>query len=197
MKTWKSALAAALMAAPLVAAAEGRAAYISDDVSVAVRTQPDNGAPTVGSLKSGAHLTVLESLGPDSFAHIRTEDGREGWITARFLSDQPAAREQLGALRQQLDQAHAQAQTLQSSLNTAQEQLARAKPALERADEFEKKRADLDQREQRLGELEQGYNREAAHRATLIAGAALVGAGVLLGLLLPWLGGNRRRRSSF
>src|SRR5579872_2169427 len=100
MKTWKSALAAALLAVPLLAAAEGRPAYISDDVSVVIRDRPDNNAATVGSLKSGAHVTVLETLGPDSFARIRTEDGREGWITARYLAEQPAAREQLGSLHQ-------------------------------------------------------------------------------------------------
>jgi SH3 domain protein len=180
----------------MLAAAEGRPAYISDDVSVVIRDKADNNAGTIGSLKSGAHITVLETLGTDSFARIRTDDGREGWITARYISDQPAAREQLGSLRQQLDQAHAQAEALQSSLNTAQEQLARVKPALEHADEFDRKRADLDQREQHLGELERGYDQEAARRETLISGAVLVGAGILLGLLLPWLGGGRKRRHS-
>ena len=148
-------------------------------------------------VKSGARVTVLESLGSDSFARIRTGDGREGWITARFVSTQPAAKDQLGSMRQQLDQAHAQAQSLQHDLDTAQQALAKARPALEMAGENEKLRAAIAQREQQVGQLEQQYDGEKARRQTLLMGAVLVGSGIFVGLVLPWMGGRKKRYSDF
>jgi len=140
---------------------------------------------------------VLESLGGDSFTHIRTSDGRDGWITSRFLSDQPAAKDQLTLLRQQVDQAHAQAQSLQHDLDAAQQQLAKAKPALDMAGENDKLRATIAQREQQVGALEQQFDAEKARRETMATGAVLVAGGIFVGLILPWLGGRKKRRSDF
>jgi SH3 domain protein len=200
-KTWKfwaqfCCVPAILLCAPL-AQAQGRQQYISDEISVTIRQKPSNDAESLGSIKSGMKVTVLESLGSDSFARIRTADGREGWITARFITDQPAAKEQLTALKQQLDQAHGQAQSLQQELNTAQQQLAKAKPALEMAGENEKLKAAIAQREQQVGELEQQYDAEKARRQTLLTGALLVAGGIFIGLVLPWMGGRKKRYSDF
>lgn len=180
-----------------MALAEGRQQYISDEISVTIRQKPSNDAESLGSVKSGMKVTVLESLGSDSFAHIRTADGRDGWITSRYISDQPAAKDQLVALKQQLDQAHAQAQSLQRDLEGTQQQLAKAKPALEMAGENEKLKATIAEREQQVGALEQQYDAEKARRQTLVTGAILVGSGILVGLLLPWMGGRKKRRSDF
>jgi SH3 domain protein len=182
---------------PPHAAAQGRQQYISDEISVTIRQKPSNEAESLGVVKSGTRVTVLENLGADSFARIRTAEGRDGWITARFLSDQPAAKEQLVALRQQLDQAHAQSQALQHDLDTAQQQLAKAKPALEMAGENEKLRAAIAQREQQVSAMEQEFDAEKARRQTLLVGALLVGGGMLVGLLLPWMGGRKKRYSDF
>ena len=186
-----------LQAPSALAQSAAREQYIADDISVTIRQKPSNDAESLGVVKSGARVSVLDSLGADSFAHIRTADGREGWITARFLSDQPAAKDQLVQLRQQLDQAHGQVQSLQRDLDAAQQQLAKAKPALEMAGENDKLRATIAQREQQVGALEQQFDAEKARRETLVTGAVLIGIGILLGLMLPWLGGRKKRHSDF
>ncbi len=199
-KFWVSAacaLAPALHMSPAMAQSTGRQQYISDEISVTIRQKPSNDAESLGVVKSGARVTVLESLGGDSFAHIRTADGRDGWITARFLSEQPAAKEQLTQLRQQLEQAHTQIQALQHDLDSAQQQLAKAKPALEMAGENDKLRATIAQREQQVGALEQQFDAERARRETIVTGGALVAGGIFIGLVLPWLGGRKKRRSDF
>src|SRR5581483_3768456 len=195
-KTWKfwaqCCCASAVLLCLPTAMAQGRQQYISDEISVTIRQKPSNDAESLGSVKSGMKVTVLESLGADSFARIRTADGREGWITARFITDQPAAKEQLASLKQQLDQAHSQAQSLQQDLSAAQQQLAKARPALEMAGENEKLNAAIAQREQQVGELEQQYDAEKARRQTLLTGAVLVAAGIFIGLVLPWMGGRKK-----
>ena len=189
---------AALLQMPFaMAQSPGKQQYISDEISVTIRQKPSNDAESLGVVKSGARVSVLESLGGDSFTHIRTADGRDGWITSRFLSDQPAAKDQLTQLRQQVEQAHAQAQSLQHDLDAAQQQLAKAKPALEMAGENDKLRATIAQREQQVGALEQQFDAEKARRETLATGAVLVGGGIFVGLILPWLGGRKKRRSDF
>lgn len=174
--------------------AQGKPQYISDEISVTIREKPSNDSNSLGQIRSGAKVTLLESLGADSFARIRTGDGREGWITARFLSDQPAAQDQLLQQRKDLDEAHAQIQKLQRELDEAQQQLAKARPALQLVADNDRLRAAVNQREQAVAELERRYDTEKARRDTMIAGAALVGGGVLLGLVLPHLGGSGRRR---
>jgi len=187
-----------LLQAPLaLAQSAAHEQYIADDISVTIRQKPSNDAESLGVVRSGVRVSVLESLGTDSFARIRTADGREGWITARFLSEQPAAKDQLVQMRQQLDQAHGQVQSLQRDLDAAQQQLAKAKPALEMAGENDKLRATIAQREQQVGALEQQFDAEKARRETLVTGGILIGVGILLGLMLPWLGGRKKRHSDF
>lgn len=188
-------LVAALLAPALASAqSAGRPQYISDDITVTLRQQPRNDAPPMGALKSGAKVSVLESLGPESFARIRTADGREGWVTARFISAQPAAKERYQQAQQELDAAQKRAQNLERELTAAQQQLGQAKPAFELARENESLKATITELRSSAETLQQRFDVERAKRKTLITGASLVGAGVLLGLVLPWMGGGRKKR---
>ena len=176
------------------AASDGSTKYVTDQITLGLHVKPDNNAGTIGLVKSGDRVTVLQSLGENSFARVRTADGSTGWVVARDLSDQPAARDQLDAMQKKLDDANTQIKSLQSKLDDAQAQLEKAKPALDLAAENDKLRASIKQREKTLAAMEQHYNLEKAHRDTLITGAILAGGGVIFGLLLPWLRTGRRRR---
>lgn len=189
-------LLVSVLLAPTLAFAQsaGRQQYISDDITVTLREQPRNDASPAGTLKSGAKVGVLESLGPESFTRIRTAEGREGWVTSRMLSSQPAAKERFIQAQQSLDEAQKRAANLERELTAAQQQLGLAKPAFELARENEALKASIASLQQDNGAIQQRYDVERAKRRTLIAGASLVGVGVLLGLLLPWIGGGRKKR---
>ncbi|GAC1632331.1 MAG: hypothetical protein NVS9B10_26700 [Nevskia sp.] len=188
-------LASLIMAPPVAAQSSGKAAYVSDDISVTLREKPSNDSAPLGALRSGARLTVLETLGIDSFAHVRTADGREGWITARYVSDQPAAKDQLQQLQQKLQAAGSEIQALQGELKSTKDQLGKARPALEMAADNEQLRRAIAERERVVNEMQTRFDIETAHRKTLITGATLAGGGVLVGLVLPLLfSGSRRRR---
>ena len=173
---------------------EGRTQYITDEVVATLREQPKNDATIRGQLKSGTRITVLESLGPDSFTHVRTEDGKEGWIPSRFVSANPAAKDRLAPVQQDLAQARDHVKTLERDLATTRDSLAKAAPALELAKDNETLRAAVAEKEQAGIELQRRYGEEEARRKTLLMGAGLVAAGVVLGLLLPLLGRRQRRR---
>ncbi len=198
MKSKKTPLIALLVAlAPFVpqVAAQERQQYISDEITLAMRDAPRNDATYLGNVKSGDRVTVIESLGQQSFAKVRTSDGREGWITARYLTNEPAARTALNGVRSELNEARARIRDLEGQLGKAQSSLDEARPALELAGDNDRLRAQIDALQRGVQEAEQRFNEQKARRRTMLTGAALVGAGVLFGLILPlMLRSSRRRR---
>lgn len=193
MKRSHAPLAALLFLVPVVAAAQ-KQQYIDDEITVTLREAPRNDAAVLGSVRTGERVSVLESLGPQSFARIRTGDGREGWITARFLTDEPAARDAYDGVRRELAQAQSRIKTLESELAQAQAELQQARPALELAQDNDRLRAQIVELQRSADQVEQRFNEQKARRRTMLTGAALVGGGTLLGLILPWIGRNSRRR---
>lgn len=187
-----------LASAPALAQEGGRNQYISDDISVTLRDAPRNDAASVGAVNSGDRVTVLQTLGAQSFAQVRTADGRTGWLTARYVSSEPAAKTRLKELQSQLAEAQSRIKALDTELADAKTLLDKAKPAFELSGENERLRQALATAEQQSQAAQSRYDIERAKRRTQVTGASLVGGGILVGLILPWLGaGKRRRRSDF
>lgn len=181
------------------AAAQERQHYISDVITLSLRDGPRNDATYLGTVKSGDRVTLLESLGPESFARVRTTDGREGWITARYVTHEPAARTALDDLRRELNDARSRIRELENQLTGAQTELEKARPALELAGHNDQLREQIEVLQRSAQDAEQRFNEHKARRRTMLTGAALVAAGILFGLLLPWLlrSGRRRRWGDF
>lgn len=169
--------------------------YVSDLIVLSVREGPSNDAGTIGLIRSGDAVTLLESRGEQSYARIRTEEGIEGWVAARYLDDEPAAQDQVDGLEQTLEETRVELKDTQEALARARQQLADAQPAFELQEQNDRLRAVIAEHEVRAEQLAKRYNEERERRETLMVGAGLVGGGVLFGLLLPWFVSGRRRRS--
>ncbi|NKF21134.1 TIGR04211 family SH3 domain-containing protein [Solimonas marina] len=174
--------------------AQSGAQYITDDMSVSLRDKPSNDGQLLGILHSGDKVSVLQSLGEQSYAQIKTSDGTEGWVPTRYLSSQPAAHDRAQQLKSELDDANSKIKTLQDQLDTAKAELQKARPALELSQENEQLKSQIKAKEQSLDAAQARYDQERARRATLITGAAVLGVGLLIGLILPALLQGRRRR---
>ena len=164
---------------------DGVPKYVSDEILLSVREQPSNDAGTIGVIHSGDRVTLLRSLGEQSYSQIRTADGVTGWVTSRYLSDEPAAEDQLDSTQTALRKARDRVATLEANLDEAQTRLDSARPAFELQEENDKLRAVIAENEQTAAQLARRFNQEKAKRQTMVMGAALVGGGVLLGLVLP------------
>ncbi|MBV8784323.1 MAG: TIGR04211 family SH3 domain-containing protein, partial [Gammaproteobacteria bacterium] len=111
---------AALLGALLLAAAVGRAEplYVVEQLVVSLNGSPDGSGERVGTLKSGDRVELLERSG--EAAHVRTPEGREGWLKAAYLSAE-------APLRPRLAQSEAELARVRAEL--AQLRAERARPA--------------------------------------------------------------------
>ncbi len=108
-------LLAGLLLLPFLALAETM--YISDNLRVGVRPEPDSRQPPVNVVTTGQRLEVLERR--DGFLRIRTAEGVEGWIKEVYaVAEQPAA-QRLRALEKTHAELVAEKEKLDAALRDA------------------------------------------------------------------------------
>jgi len=69
--------------------------YVSDQLSVPVRTGATNGHRIIKFFKSGAALSVIEMSEDEKYVHVELAGDKTGWVLADNLMDKPSARAQL------------------------------------------------------------------------------------------------------
>jgi hypothetical protein len=104
------ALGAALLG---ITGAQAQDLYVIDQLVVNLNSAADASGERVATLKSGDKVQLIERSG--DAAHVRTGDGRDGWLRATYLAADEPATVRLAAREQELaqlkdDLAHARAQ---------------------------------------------------------------------------------------
>ena len=89
--------------------------YVSDELVITLRTGQGNQFEIIKTLKSGAKLEVLDET-DTGYTLVRTDDGTEGWVRTKYLSDEPTA-------ATKLDKAQAKIASLSEKLASAQSEL--------------------------------------------------------------------------
>jgi len=83
-----------LLLLPASASQASATRYVSDDLTIPMRTGITNKHKILKFIPSGALLTIIETS--EDGAYIKTQvDGTEGWVEANLLQDSPGAKEQL------------------------------------------------------------------------------------------------------
>jgi SH3 domain protein len=72
--------------------------YVTDDLSVTVRTGPDISHKIIAMPKSGTPVEILEVLN-DEWARVRLPNEKEGWMMSRFLVSGPPTRQIIARLQ--------------------------------------------------------------------------------------------------
>ena len=90
--------------------------YVSDQLSVPVRSGASNGHRIIKFLSSGVALTVLESSEYGKFVHVKLSGDKTGWVLADNLMDTPSARAQLAAVNQKLEKSRQQTKPLYNTI---------------------------------------------------------------------------------
>ena len=73
-----------------IGSASAETLYVTDVLRLGIHAAPDTSDKPFENLVSGTALEVLERS--TNYAHVRMDDGREGWVKATYLvADKPAA----------------------------------------------------------------------------------------------------------
>jgi SH3 domain protein len=210
-----------LLVCELVAQAQTR--YVTDRTLVELRRGPSTEYLILRNLEAGERVDVLEQNEEAGYSRVRVADqGTEGWILTRFLTAEPIARERLAVaernltgarervtaleaqnleLTNDLATARTELEQAQASHGTASRELADIRTAAANVVEIRDQNARLQQRlVQRDQEVEQltADNARLAGRTNqnwFVVGAAVLLAGIVIGLIAPTL--RRKRRSDW
>jgi SH3 domain protein len=104
----------------LLAAGGARAetAYISDTLTVPVRSGPSNANRILHrGLPSGTRMEILARDSDSGFVQIRTDRGTEGWLPAQYLVSEPIARDRLVSANRRIEELTATISTQRQQLN--------------------------------------------------------------------------------
>ncbi len=100
-----AALLLLVAATTIPATATAETAWISDNLTVPLRSGPSNAYRILHrGLPSGTRLEVLGRDPESGFVQVRTERGTEGWLPAQYLASQPIARDRLTAANRRIEE---------------------------------------------------------------------------------------------
>lgn len=193
--------------------------YISDQFETTLRAGPGGHYGIVSMLKSGTRVDALPQDEKNGYSKVRLDSGETGWVMTRYLMNRPAARERLTEVRAALEKAKQSQQGITKEvalMASLQQELTAKKLQLEEENaslmkelvhvrEVSSNALALDGEKNALAErvavAEQQL--EAAQQRIMemekheqwnwfVAGAAIFGSGILVGVLLPRLRLRRR-----
>lgn len=164
----------------------GSTRYISDETAITLREDKGMSAPVAALLKSGTKVELIEEDSASGYSRVRVGPGREGWVLARYLSTEPAARERLGAMQSQLAESQALARKLEAENARLRESLAERSKAAAGAAPAPAATDASDETD-----VDRGV---PSQTAAMVTGAGLFIAGLLAGILIPMVVRTRPRR---
>ncbi len=167
--------------------------YVREDLFIYLHTGPGRNYRIIGSIDAGTEISVMSQNSDSEFTQVTDDQGREGWIESRFVSNTAPSTLRIPALESALETSQNDAATL--------------------AAENTELRQRINQAEQQLSSINEQLQQQTAQVASLTAsldkadqdelirwftrGGMLAGASVLLGVLLTFIPKKRRRNSEW
>jgi len=218
-----TALLSFLLFALIPGLARAETQYVTDELTITLRSGQDSSYRVIKALPSGTELEVLSTNEDTGYSRIRTPDGTEGYSLTRFLTTEVPAQVELVRVKEELEQLRQQQSEddVQQALNELRGQYQDLKL---RYDTLEFENVQLSQRMEAVREnasnvVELMDERDAAlQRANRVsteleelrvrntelenhgdkkwfmAGAGVLALGIIVGIILPRVSVRRRSR---
>ncbi len=202
--------------------AQAETRYITDQFKVMMRSGEGVQHKIIKALPSGTALSLLGSNRETGYSQVRTKNGATGYILTRQLMKKPSARDRLAAAEAKLKIAQEEPEQLGKELAATQSNLKEltsnftqlqqtknkiaaeletirrtAANAIQMAAERVELRKNVASLTRQIEDLKQ-ENRDLSNQSTrdwFLIGAAVIIAGILIGLILPRLHVQRRKDS--
>ena len=206
----------------VAATAVGQTLYVSDQLVITVRTGPSTENSIISNVVSGDAVEVLQINVETGYTRVRLVSGTEGWVLSRYLVASPVSQDRLIIAESDLAEAQVTVATLEGSVAMLAAELevtgrrleeiqtenasltkeladlrAASENVLSIRDQNESLRRRLNERneEAELLAIDNDRLRNRATREWFVAGAGVLLAGIIVGLIAPGL--RRRRRSQW
>lgn len=190
-----------LFALSPIYAAHAETKYVTENLSTFLRRGAGDQYKISGAIRAGEAVTVLEKR--EKYSLIRDGKNREAWILNSELSATPSSKEENPKLKNQIQELTLKLNRLDSDWQQRTNEIQR------RASQAEQQSSQLlEQNAQLKRELEMAHNKTRDLEAMLdagkreiaiqwfIYGGSVLGVGLLLGLILPFIIPQRRRKTS-
>ncbi|MEJ2509703.1 MAG: TIGR04211 family SH3 domain-containing protein [Gammaproteobacteria bacterium] len=192
--------------------------YVSDELIITLRTGQGNQYQIIKTLPTGTRLELLQQTDA-GYSKVRTPDGEEGWVRTQYLMDHPSAEQQLTAAQAKVKRLQDENSQLQQSLQEARQtendlktqvqklsdqndsqakELSHLKEVSATPLKLDRENKDLKeknialQRNLQVATQENQSLKDRAEREWFMAGAGVLLAGILLGLIIPKIRWRRK-----
>ncbi len=192
--------------------------YVSDELIITLRTGQGNQYQIIKTLPTGTRLELLQQTDA-GYSKVRTPDGEEGWVRTQYLMDHPSAGQQLTAAQAKVKRLQDENSQLQQSLQEARQtendlktqvqklsdqndsqakELSHLKEVSATPLKLDRENKDLKeknialQRNLQVATQENQSLKDRAEREWFMAGAGVLLAGILLGLIIPKIRWRRK-----
>ncbi len=183
--------------------------YATDAIPVPIQKGPSLEFRIARLVPGGTPLEVLEP-NDKGYTKVKSPEGTVGWILTRYLMDQPIPRERVGQLEERVvvlenenrglrDESKALGAT-RDTLNRCSQDLTAVRRSASQTLEIEQENRKMQQavatahEQRRQFEVENQSLRNQSTRHWFLAGAGVAFGGLFLGLVIPRLSWQRRRR---
>jgi len=205
-----------------VAANASTTQYVSDKLSVNMRSGQSNQHKIIQMVSSGTPVEVLKTDEDSGYSLIKTPKDNEGWVLSRYLDNIPSARNRLESTKNTLDQLQSENKKLRNNYNQLKKEKAvlsteekklskdnqRIKQELTRIQQVSASSLALDnenksikdqlrqlERQHQIVQQENESLKDRTARDWFMVGAGVVLLGIGIGLIIPKI--RWRKKSSW
>ena len=162
-------------------------AFITDELFVYMHAGSGNNYRILGTINSGSQVKVT-GLAQNDYSQILDEKNRLTWVESKYLTDQPGLRFVVAELNAQLASATELNNQLDSQLNNVKETVSNLNDSSSQLNnEIATLKNQLATTQSKLKTQDTDIQKQ-----WFFTGAVVLGIGLILGLILPRLGGRRK-----
>lgn len=176
--------------------------YVTENLNTYLRKGAGDNFKISGTIQAGEKVTVLDRK--DRYSLIRDGKNREAWILTNELSSTPNAKELIPQLQQQVQELTLKLNKIDSDWQQRTAEIQRrekqsAQQSVELLEQNAQLKRELDIVRNKNRDLEAIQNAESREIMIqyFIYGGSVLGVGLLLGLLVPFLLPRRRRNNGW
>ncbi|WP_320034151.1 TIGR04211 family SH3 domain-containing protein [Halarcobacter sp.] len=165
--------------------------YVSDELFTYTHSGPGTKYKIIGIVNAGEKIKIISTNEKAGYTQIVDSKDRKVWINSKYVSNQPGLKKQLEKLKNSYSKLDKNQITLEKELATNIDQVKELKKI---NSSLSKELKQVQEKNEKLNERLDKEQNELLMR-WFTYGGIVAGAGLILGLILPYLIPNRKQKA--